>query len=42
MANKLIAILFGIIFEVEAYEHQYHYDYLNKRKKYAMWRRQGA
>lgn len=32
----------GISFEVEAYEHQYHYDYLKKRKKYAMWRRQGA
>lgn len=29
----------GISFEVEAYEHQYDYDYLKSRKRFAMWRR---
>lgn len=29
----------GISFEVEAYEHQYDYSYLESRKPYAMWRK---
>lgn len=29
----------GISFEVEAYEHQYDYDYLEHRAKYAQWKR---
>lgn len=29
----------GISFEVEAYKHQYDYDYLKSRKRFAMWRR---
>jgi hypothetical protein len=29
----------GISFEVEAYEHQYDYKYLENRKPYAMWRK---
>lgn len=29
----------GISFEVEAYEHQYDYKYLESRKPYAMWRK---
>lgn len=29
----------GISFEVEAYEHQYDYKYLENRKRYAMWRK---
>jgi hypothetical protein len=29
----------GISFEVEAYEHQYNYKYLENRKPYAMWRK---
>jgi hypothetical protein len=28
----------GISFEVEAYEHQYDYDYLKSRKRFAQWR----
>lgn len=28
-----------ISFEVEAYEHQYDYKYLESRKPYAMWRK---
>lgn len=29
----------GISFEVEAYEYQYDYSYLESRKPYAMWRK---
>lgn len=29
----------GISFEREAYDHQYNYDYLKSRKRFAMWRR---
>lgn len=29
----------GISFEREAYQHQYNYKYLTKRKSFAMWRR---
>lgn len=29
----------GISFEREAYEHQYDYNYLNSRKRFAQWRR---
>lgn len=29
----------GISFEVEAYKNQYNYDYLEKRIKFAQWRR---
>lgn len=31
----------GISFEVEAYEHQYDYDYLDNRRPFAQWRRYG-
>ena len=29
----------GISFEVEAYTHQYDYDYLESRAKFAQWKR---
>ena len=30
--------LFGVCFVREAYEHQYDYDYLKSRKRFAQWR----